>query len=200
METRLDRIEKALETLLVGIADLKESQKKTDAQILDLKKSQEKTDEQMRRTDAKLDRIGKQLADQGLVQGEVAEELFYRNLRSVFRKRKVRFEKIRRNVKKKGEGEFDIVAVDGGRVLVVEVKNKLEKRMVDEFVEERLPRFKKLFPEYARLRVEGGIGALVVKDDVGRYAEKAGLYVLTQTDEGGATLLNREDFEPKAFS
>jgi hypothetical protein len=207
METRLDRIEKALETLLVGIAELKESQKKTDAQILDLKESQQKTDEQMRRTDeqmrrtdAKLDRVGKQLADQGLVQGEVAEELFYRNLRSIFRKRKVHFEKVRRNVKKKGEGEFDIVAVNGGRVLVVEVKNKLEKRMVDEFVEERLPRFKELFPEYGRLRVEGGIGALVVKDDVGRYAEKAGLYVLTQTDEGGATLLNREDFEPKAFS
>jgi hypothetical protein len=46
----------------------------------------------------------------------------------------------------------------------------------------------------------GGIGALVVIDDVGRYAEKAGLYVLTQTDEGGATLLNRQDFQPKAFS
>jgi hypothetical protein len=207
METRLDRIENALETLLVGIAELKESQKKTDeqicrtdAQILDLKKSQKKTDEQMRRTDAKLDRVGKQLADQGLVQGEVAEELFYRNLRSVFSKRKVRFEKVRRNVKKKGEGEYDIVAVDGGRVLVVEVKNELEKRMVDEFIEERLPRFKKLFPEYARLRVEGGIGALVVREEVGRYAEKAGLYVLTQTDEGGATLFNREGFEPKAFS
>jgi septal ring factor EnvC (AmiA/AmiB activator) len=242
METRLDRIEKAIEALLVGIAEFKESQRKTDAQILDLKESQKKTDEQIsrtdaqildlkesqkktdeqisrtdaqildlkesqkktdeqiRRTDAKLDRVGKQLADQGLVQGEVAEDLFYRNLRSVFRKRKLRFEKVRRNVKKKGEGEFDIVAVDGGRVLVVEVKNKLEKRMVDEFVEERLPRFKELFPEYARLRVEGGMGALVVKDDVGRYAEKAGLYVLTQTDEGGATLLNSEDFEPKAFS
>jgi septal ring factor EnvC (AmiA/AmiB activator) len=59
METRLDRIEKALETLLVGITELKESQKRTD--------------EQMRRTDAKLDRVGKQLADQGLVQGEVTK-------------------------------------------------------------------------------------------------------------------------------
>jgi len=44
------------------------------------------------------------------------------------------------------------------------------------------------------------MGALVVKDDVGRYAEKAGLYVLTQTDEGGAALLNREGFEPKTFN
>ena len=44
------------------------------------------------------------------------------------------------------------------------------------------------------------MGALVVKDDVGRYAEKAGLYVLTQTDEGGATLLNRKGFEPRTFN
>ena len=207
METRLDRIEKAVKAMLLGISELKESQQKTDSQILELKESQKKTDEQMRktdeqmrRTDAKLDRIGKQLADLGLVQGEVAEELFYRNLRSLFRNRKVTFEKVRRNVKKKGKGEYDIVAVDEGRVLVVEVKNKLEKRMVNEFIEERLPRFKELFPEYARYRVEGGIGALVVKEDVGRYAEKAGLYVMTQTDEGGAALLNRDDFEPKEFS
>jgi hypothetical protein len=101
MEPRLDRIEKAVEAMLLGISELKdsqqktdsqilelkESQKKTDSQILELKESQQKTDEQMRRTDAKLDRIGKQLADLGLVQGEVAEELFYRNLRSLFRKR-----------------------------------------------------------------------------------------------------------------
>jgi len=200
METRLDRIEKAIEDLLLGISELKESQMRTDAQIMELKDSQKKTDAQMRRTDAKLDRIGRQLADLGLVQGEVAEELFYRNLPALFRKRKVKFREVRRNVKKKGAGEYDIVAVDGGRVLVVEVKNKLNKRMVDQFIEKRLPRFKELFPEYSRLRLEGGIGALVVRDDVGRYAEKAGLYVLTQTDEGGATLLNRDDFKPRAFS
>jgi septal ring factor EnvC (AmiA/AmiB activator) len=68
METMLDRIEKALETVLVGIAELKESQRKTDAQILDLKESQKKTNEQMRGTDAKLDRVRKQLAAPGLVQ------------------------------------------------------------------------------------------------------------------------------------
>jgi hypothetical protein len=87
-----------------------------------------------------------------------------------------------------------------GKVLVVEVKNKLDKRMVDKFVERRLPRFKELFPEYEMYQVVGAMGALVVKDDVGRYAKKAGLYVLTQTDEGGATLLNRKGFEPKSFN
>ena len=54
-ESRLDRIEKALENLLQGTAELKESQKKTD--------------EQLNRTIKKLDEIGKQLGDIGLVQG-----------------------------------------------------------------------------------------------------------------------------------
>ncbi|MDZ7696766.1 MAG: hypothetical protein U5R49_07540 [Deltaproteobacteria bacterium] len=213
-EDRLDRLEKLAEEMFAGIAQLRESQartdeqiKKTDQGIRELKESQAKTDEQlnrtdeqMRRTDAKLDRIGRQLGDLGLVQGEVAEDLFFRNLRGVFRKTKIDLKKVKRNLKRKGEGEFDLVAVNGGKVLVVEVKNKLDKRMVDKFVQKKLPRFKEIFPEYEKYQVVGGMGALVVKDDVGRYAEKAGLYVLTQTDEGGATLLNREGFEPRTFN
>jgi len=61
-QDRLGRLEKLAEEMFSGIAQLRESQAKTD--------------EQMRRTDAKLDRIGRQLGDLGLVQGEVAEELF----------------------------------------------------------------------------------------------------------------------------
>jgi len=117
-----------------------------------------------------------------------------------FKKIKMDIKKVKRNLKRKGEGEYDLVAVDGERVLVVEVKNKLNKRMVDRFLEEKLPRFKALFPEYEKYQVVGGMGALVVKDDVGKYAENTGLYVLTQTDEGGAALLNREGFEPRAFN
>ena len=206
-QDRLDRLEKLAEEMFVGIAQLRGSQAKTDEQIRDLKEAQAKTDEQLNRTDEqlsktikKLDDIGRQLGDLGLVQGEVAEDLFYRNLRSIFRKVKLDLKKVKRNLKRKGEGEYDLVAVDGGRVLVVEVKNKLEKRMVDKFLEEKLPRFKELFPEYADYDVVAGMGALVVKDDVGRYAEKAGLYVLTQTDEGGAALMNREGFEPRTFN
>lgn len=94
MESRLDRIEKSIESFFQGIRELKEAQIKTD--------------EQLRKTDIKLNRIGKQLADLGLVQGEVAEGLFYRNLSELFKKRKVVFEKIRRNVKIKGVAEYDI--------------------------------------------------------------------------------------------
>jgi len=207
-ETRLDRIEKGLELLLQGTSELKESQKKTDGQIKrtdgqlrELKKSQDRTDGQLEKTIKKLDEIGRQLGDLGLVQGEVAEDLFYRNVRGLFKKeRDMIFVDVKRNLKKKGGGEYDIVAVNGGAVLVIEVKNKLQKRMVDRFVKRKLPKFKEIFSEYRDRRIYGGMGALVVKDDVSRYAEKAGLYVLTQSIEGGAALVNRKNFQAKEFN
>jgi hypothetical protein len=200
-ESRLDRIEKDLILFLESMVELRESQKetdelfrRTDEKFLELRESQKKTEEQLRRTDEKLDRIGTQLADLGLVQGEVAEDLFYRNVRGVFRKRRMQFKEVLRNLKKKGVAEYDIVAVNGEAVLVVEVKNKLEKRMVDRFLTEKLPRFPEVFPEFRGRKILGAMGALVVREEVGRYAEKAGLFVLTQTDEGGAALFKAKDF------
>ena len=126
-ETRLDRIEKGLELLLQGTLELKESQKKTD--------------EQLEKTIRKLDEIGGQLGDLGLVQGEVAEDLFYRNVSYLFKDRDITFSNIRRNIKKKGLAEYDIVAANKGAVLVIEVKNKLQKRMIDSFINKKLPKF-----------------------------------------------------------
>jgi hypothetical protein len=109
--------------------------------------------------------------------------------------------KVKRNLKRQGQEAYDLVALGSGVVLVMEIETKLmSKWSVDRFVDKKLPRFKELFPEYQEYQLVGAMGALVVKDDAGRYAEKAGLYVLTQTDEGGATLLNRKGFEPKTFS
>ena len=201
MESRLDRIEKGIEKLFDGIAALQESQAKTDEQLSRTNEQLNRTDEQLSKTIKKLDDIGRQLGDLGLVQGEVAEDLFFRNVRYLFKEeRDLIFSDVKRNLKKKGSGEYDIVAVNGDAVLVIEVKNKLQNRMVDNFVEKKLPKFKKTFPEYRGRRLFGGIGALVVKDAVGRYAEKAGLYVLTQTTEGGAGLINRKNFRAKEFS
>ncbi len=201
MESRLDRIEKGIEKLFDGIAALQESQAKTDEQLSRTDEQLSRTDEQLSKTIKKLDDIGRQLGDLGLVQGEVAEDLFFRNVRYLFKEeRDLIFSDVKRNLKKRGSGEYDIVAVNGDAVLVIEVKNKLQKRMVDTFVDKKLPKFKEIFPEYRDRRLFGGVGALVVKDDVGRYAEKAGLYVLTQTSEGGAALVNRKNFKAKEFS
>ena len=119
METRIDRIERYLEEFTKGMLELKESQMKTDAQILELKEAQMKTDAQQNRTDVQLKENMKEfratqklLGDLGLVQGEVAEELFYRNVKGLFSPLSLSFDRIRRNVKVKGRGEYDIVADD----------------------------------------------------------------------------------------
>jgi len=195
------------------ILELKESQKKTDEQILELKESQKKTDEQLDRTDAQLDRtdaqlnktikklddIGTTLGEMGIVQGKIAEDLFYRNVRHVFGQKNMAFSDVRRNLKKKGVAEYDIVAVENDTVLVVSVKNKLERYMIDSFLNEKLPKFRQIFPQYRDFRLLGGVGALVMDDGVGRYAEKKGLYVMTQNGEGGAMLVNRKSFTAKEF-
>ena len=203
------------------IRELKTSQDKTSEQIRELRMSQEKTDEQiatlgreiselgkfqekteltLEKTIRKLDDVGKQLGDMGFVQGEIAEDLFYRNVKYVFRDRKLVFDSVTRNLKKKGVAEYDIVASGRGEILVIEVKNKLTARMVDKFVSKTLPKFRKVFPEYKDSKLMGGMGALVIKDEVGRYAEDAGLYVLTQNSEGGAAIANRKDFKAKLFA
>ena len=195
------------------IRELRESQKKTDEQILELKESQKKTDEQLDRTDAQLDRtdaqlnktikklddIGTTLGEMGIVQGKIAEDLFYRNVRHVFGQKNMAFSDVRRNLKKKGVAEYDIVAVENDTVLVVSVKNKLERYMIDSFLNEKLPKFRQIFPQYRDFRLLGGVGALVMDDGVGRYAEKKGLYVMTQNGEGGAMLVNRKSFTAKEF-
>ena len=48
--------------------------------------------------------------------------MFYRNVRHLFKEeRDLIFADVKRNLKKKGAGEYDIVAVKGDAVLVIEV-------------------------------------------------------------------------------
>ncbi|MCD6306941.1 MAG: hypothetical protein J7M32_11745 [Deltaproteobacteria bacterium] len=70
----MDQLDKMAEAMFAGLAELRAFQAETTDQIQELTQAQIKTDEQMRRTDAKLDRIGQQLGDLGLVQGVMADE------------------------------------------------------------------------------------------------------------------------------
>jgi len=178
------------EVLYKSIKELRES-------IRELRESQR---ESQRETDRQIRELRVQLGDLGIVQGEIGEELFYRNLKSMFKKRGMVFNRVRRNLRKRRDDrEYDIVATNGTQVLVVEVKNKLRRKHIDQFLEERLPEFKEKFPQYKDKELLGAVGALVVKDDVARYAERKGLFVLTQTDDGGAAIINRERFKPQVF-
>ncbi|CAN2043335.1 conserved hypothetical protein [Candidatus Magnetomoraceae bacterium gMMP-1] len=213
IDKRIEKLLKSQEKTDEQFLKLRESQMQTDEQILKLRESQMQTDQQQKKTDKLIEKLresqmqtdrqikrtNKQLGDMGLIHGEVAEDLFYRNVKFLFRDRDLNFDSVKRNLKKKGFAEYDIVAMGKDTVLVVEVKNKLSTRMIDRFVKKSLPKFKEIFPKYKKLKLLGGMGGLIVKDEVWRYAEDLGLFVLTQSSDGGATIANKQNFRGKVF-
>jgi chromosome segregation ATPase len=198
-DEQLQRTDEQLQRTDEQLNRTDEQLRRTDEQLRRTDEQLQRTDGQLQKTIKKLDKIGEQLGDMGIVQGKVAEDLFYRNVKSLFKQKDMKFSNVQRNVKRKGVAEYDIVASDKDNVLIIEVKNKMERRMIDKFLTTKIPKFKQVFPQYKDYRIFGGVGSLVMQDDVGRYAEKKGLFVLTQNGESGAMLLNRQDFKAKEF-
>ena len=182
------------------VGELGGRQKKTDEQIAKLQESQKKTDEQFRKTDKKLKDIGRLVGDLGGTQGSVAEDLFFRNTSPLFAKLNKEFHDIRRNFTARGKSEYDIVALNNKEVLVIEVKNKLTEPDIDRFIYTQLPRFKVDFPKYLAYSLIGGVAGLSIKEPVEKYAERKGLYVLTQSGKGTAKLANSPRFKEKVFA
>ena len=175
------------------MAEIRQSQKQTDERF-------RKTDEQFRKTDKKLKDIGRLVGDLGGTQGSVAEDLFSRNTSPLFAKLNKEFHDIRRNFTARGKSEYDIVALNNKEVLVIEVKNKLTEPDIDRFIYTQLPRFKVDFPKYLTYSLIGGVAGLSIKEPVEKYAERKGLYVLTQSGKGTAKLANSPRFKEKIFA
>ena len=100
--------------------------------------------------------------------------------------------------------EFDLLAVNGDELVVVETKTTLFAKDVVAFVE-KLKKFKSYFPIYKNHRVYGAVAFMgesrADKGKAGKLAEAEGLFVI-KSPEGGsgmATLANAEDFTPKIF-
>ena len=93
--------------------------------------------------------------------------------------------------------EFDIVAVDGEQVVVVEVKTTLRVPDIDHFIE-RLDQFPELMPEYADRRVHGAVACLKAYQESDVRAERLGLFVIRATGSS-ASIINRHEFTPRTF-
>ncbi len=93
--------------------------------------------------------------------------------------------------------QIDLLVVNGAEAVVVEVKSKLTQADVDEHLQ-RLDKFKRLLPRYADVRVMRAVAAMVVPQEVGRYAYRQGLYVPAQSGES-VVILNDAKFQPRLW-
>ena len=94
--------------------------------------------------------------------------------------------------------EFDILAVNGEQVVVVEVKTTLRPEDVTYFLE-KLADYTTWAPEHKGKQILGAVAYLKADSTVAMYAERQGLYVIRATGSSAA-ITNQADFPPGYFT
>jgi len=123
--------------------------------------------------------------------GEFAEEYFYSSLKRKMEFAGVHFDDVYKDIKqlrKTPNGErlkdqFDIVMINDDAVALVEIKYTARKGYPTTMVNQKIPNFRILFPEYANYKIYLGIGAFSFEKSVEQEAQKLGIGLLKQVGE-----------------
>lgn len=177
------------------IQELAVAQKETDRQ-------QKETDQRMKETDRQIKALAKQMGAYGNRLGEFVQEMVWPAVVSLFQSRGLPVHQVLSNLVAYDDHrqfvmEIDLLVVDTDTVIAVECKSHLSQGDVDEHVA-RLGKFKECFPQYAPHILLGAVAAMVLPDEVGRYAYRKGLYVLAQAGEA-MEIRNDAQFSPQAW-
>ena len=203
-----------LEDIREIIRDLGKAQKKTQESLQETQKAmreaQEKTQKSQRETEVSLRRLSKELAQTNgnfnRKWGNFLESFVQGDLVTLLRKWGIEVHHVQPRVGfvnpdgTKG-AEYDLVAINGREVVVVEVKTTLTTDVVDIFVG-KLKKFKSQYQEYANNTLYGGMAYLGGTDDSPKaYAEKKGLFLFQAPGgKNDVTIIsNKKNFKPQAF-
>ena len=187
----LKETQENLKELHASQKETNEQMKRTDAKI---DKAMGETNEQMKRTDAKIDKV---IGDWGNRWGKLGENLVKGSLVQRLNERGIKVERILTNAKV-GYLAFDIIAINGKEVVVVEVKATLDPSDVDKF-SENMKNFTTLWPEFKDRTIYGAMAFLMKANrQADSLAEKQGFFVISAT--GDVIIQNDKDFKAKDFS
>jgi len=93
--------------------------------------------------------------------------------------------------------EVDLFVINGTVGILIECKSHASIDDVNEHLE-RLVKFRHYFAEFKDIKLHAAIAAMVMPEEVARYAYKKGLFVMAQN--GDAILIkNDEQFTPKEW-
>lgn len=132
--------------------------------------------------------------------GKLVESLVEGDLIKLLKDKGIKVLKTSQRVKGIHEGknfEFDIIAVNGEEIVIVEVKTTLRTSDIKEF-HEKIWRAKTFLPEYSDRKIYSAIAYLTAKGASNRMAENQGFFVIRATGSS-ASIVNQPDFTPKAF-
>jgi hypothetical protein len=183
--------------------ELVEAQKETDRKFQETDRKFQETErllrEQGRETDRKLKLVTTAIGDLGNRLDEFVAGLVKPAVVRLLQARGILGHEVSGvEVDRNGERlEIDLLVVNDAEAVLVEVRSQLNQADVDEHLE-RLGKFKRLMPRYADVRAFGAVAAMVLPDEVGRYAYRRGLFVLAQTGDS-VTIRNDDRFQPRAW-
>ena len=200
----------SLEDLKQIIKDLSEAQKQTEAALKEVAEAQKETEESLKRTEEAIEQQGKNLdkasGNFNNKWGAFMEKLVKGNLIDLLQKQGIAVDAVTRKFEiwdknnKDQLAEFDLLAVNGDEMVVVEVKTTLTSEKLAKFIR-KLEKYKHRIPVEKRKKVYGAVAYL---DNDGSSREEAmerGLFVIEAPRRDGefATIANPEGFEPREF-
>jgi hypothetical protein len=172
----------------------------TDRRMQETDRRMQETDRRMQETDRKIKQVSESVGRLSNRLGDFVQEMVKPAVVRLFREHGIDVHEVYPNVyvERNDEAlEIDLLVVNDTEAVVVECKTKLSIDDVNEHLE-RLAKVKRLLPKYSHMRLMGAVAAMVMPDDVARFAYRQGLYVLAQS---GDTVLIRNDakFLPKIW-
>jgi len=168
------------------IAKTERQMEKTERQMEETKKQMAETEKQMAENDRKFALMRKEVAGIGDSNGLVAEDVVYESLLYDKLFGGIKFDRITRRMAggidlPNGEsvnGEYDVVLFNGTSIAVVEAKYRVRKHDVEQLINVQLPKFKLIFPEYAKYKIYLGIGGMSFDSGVEEEAQQKGIGTL----------------------
>ncbi len=187
------------------VAQLVQSQQKTDLEMLEttqrMRESAQRMRESKEETDKQLRELGKQIGGLGQKFGSFTEGMAYPSMQKLLRNR-FKMELISpRVVKRKADKwiELDVMAYANthvNEVYIVEVKSHLRKEGLEQ-TKKILEQFYEFFPEHKDKKVYGIIAAVDVSEKLKQEVLNEGIY-LARIHEDQFELDVTEDFVAKA--
>ena len=174
------------------------AQQKTEAVLASLAEEHKKTEAAQQKTESSIRELNKNLGGIGITLGGITEDLFRRNVAGILEQRGIRLDSLEHNLKIP-DAEFDLVGFNGSQVILIEVKSRLQEKDIDALIFKQIPTFRRYFNDYKDHKLMGGLASLAIDEKLEKQVEKAGLFLFTQTKEGGASIANGPGFHPKFY-
>ncbi len=175
-----------------------ESSRKSSREIEEIRTIQRETAKEMKETTRGLKEAKALFNTQW---GQLMESLVEGDLIEILNQWDIAIAHTSTRVKQRGRGddyEYDIIAVNGREVVVVEVKTTLKVSDVKDFLES-LGKLTVRMPYHKDKRIYGAVAWLRADEEAEVYAAKQGLFVIRATGSS-ARIVNRKDFKPQVFS